>query len=178
MDLAWLRARQFEKHPDVMERAASMDHSLDTLRTVRRIASELAPPMLNDFGLVAALEWQLEQLQKRAGVRCTVKIGAPEVHLDKDREIAVFRVVQEALTNVVRHAGATKVDFYLDVGDSDIVIEVSDNGKGISKADIEKPASLGLTGMRERIHQVGGEFKIAALFGGGTRISLRVPKSA
>lgn len=176
MDLSWLRARMAGNVPPVLDRMNAMDESLDgMIQTVRRIASELRPPMLSEFGLVAALEWQLEQFQARAGVHCSVKIRPSEVALDDERSIAVFRVVQEALTNVARHSGATELDFYLDVRDSAIVVSIKDNGKGIRKADIKNPMSLGLGGMRERIARVGGDFEVAALREGGTRISIRVP---
>jgi two-component system sensor histidine kinase UhpB len=144
------------------------------VHTVRRISSELMPALL-DLGLVPAVEWQLEQFQKRSGIRTQVRIQPTEVDLNKRTATAVFRVVQEALTNIARHADANAVDFSMDLCDGELQLSILDNGRGITREQIKSLSSFGLTGMRERIHHIGGILEIEQMTTGGTCVSVRLP---
>jgi signal transduction histidine kinase len=148
-----------------------------TINNVRRISSDLRPPVLDDLGLIAAVEWQLQQFQSRTGIHCDCEISVDKWELDPDRATAVFRIFQEILTNVLRHAEANHVHVEI-LRDSDhIVLVVRDNGIGITENDKSNPRSLGLLGMRERALLFGGEIVIAGAAGEGTKVVVRVPAS-
>jgi signal transduction histidine kinase len=131
--------------------------------------------VLDKLGLVAAIEWQARDSQKRTGIRCTVKVPAAPVVLDQKRSIAVYRIFQEALTNVARHAGASQVTIELCVFEDHLVLEVSDNGKGMKHQPNRQGPSLGLLGMNERVTSLGGFQQIATSEGCGTRIASWIP---
>jgi signal transduction histidine kinase len=176
MDLAWLKARFSRQQAPLLERANCMDLTLDQLiQSVRRISSELGPPVLLELGLIPAIEWQLEQFEKRSGITCRKNVYQSELTLSKERSTVIFRVVQETLTNVARHSGATLVDFTLDVREGFVFIRIEDNGVGIKQSAIHNPSSLGLSGMRERTSRVNGYFFIEGPGSGGTRVTVRVP---
>ena len=147
----------------------------DLVQMVRRIASDLRPPLLDDFGLLAALEWQAREWEKRTGVACLLNRPSDEIKLDRDCRTAVFRVFQESLTNVARHAQATKV--MVDVKDdgTQLVLTVRDNGRGIAAEALRPGKSLGLLGMRERMREVSGDLEIEGTPGSGTCVTVRVP---
>jgi PAS domain S-box-containing protein len=175
MDLSWLKNHLGTPSPQIEERTRDMDETLDSMvHTVRRISSELMPALL-DLGLVPAVEWQLEQFQKRSGIRTQVRIQPTEVDLNKRTATAVFRVVQEALTNIARHADANAVDFSMDLCDGELQLSILDNGRGITREQIKSLSSFGLTGMRERIHHIGGILEIEQMTTGGTCVSVRLP---
>src|SRR5262249_2352976 len=131
------------------EKARLMGDRIDeTIHAVRRIATELRPGVLDSAGLLAALEWQAAEFQKQTGIRCRVKSSVRETIWNQDLNTAFFRIFQETLTNVIRHANATRVDVSLsEVGDQ-LVLEVQDNGRGISDVEIKNTRSIGLLGMR------------------------------
>jgi len=143
-----------------------------TLQTIRRIAWELRPSILDDLGLVEAIEWQARQFEARTGIVCQRSGFIDNVSLNQEQSTALFRVFQEALTNVLRHAGATLVDITLVEEEDEFVLAISDNGKGITR--IEK-SGLGLLGMQERVRLVGGTIEIRGLKGAGTTIAVRIP---
>jgi signal transduction histidine kinase len=180
-DFAWLKSRLAKQgYPDpgsaLAERINEMCVAIDaTIRAMRRIATELRPPVLDKLGLVAAIEWQAQDLQKRTGIRCTVKVPAAPVVLDQKRAIAAYRIVQEALTNVARHAGASQVTIALRLVEDHLVLEVSDNGKGMKRQPNRQGRSLGLLGMNERVTSLGGFQQIATAEGRGTRIASWIP---
>jgi len=147
----------------------------DTVNTVRRISSELRPSILDDLGLVAAIEWQAREFQTRTGIVCHCDCSMDNVFLDREQSTAVFRILQEALTNVIRHARATKVDIKIKQEDGQFVLTVSDNGRGITETEKSDVLSLGLLGMKERARLVGGEIDIARRQVGGTVITVRIP---
>ncbi|MDQ5846575.1 MAG: sensor histidine kinase, partial [Acidobacteriota bacterium] len=147
------------------------------ISAIRRIASELRPSVLDDLGLVAAIEWQAQQFQARTGIVCVCECLLEKVGLSEDQSTAVFRILQEALTNVLRHAHATKVDIKANREKGDFVLSVSDNGKGISESDKSESHSLGILGMRERAHLIEAEIDIKGVEGRGTVVLLRVPIS-
>ena len=146
-----------------------------TIQTVRRIAMELRPGVLDDLGLVAALEWQLKDFEKRTGIRCEFFPPVEDISLDADLSTALFRIFQEALTNVARHSGATEVRVRLRADADSSTLEVEDNGKGIEKEKILSSKSLGLLGMRERAQMFGGRITVTGTPGIGTKVTVEIP---
>lgn len=147
----------------------------DTIPSVRKLATELRPGVLDDLGLVAALEWQAREFQTRTGIECRCAISVDNLDLAPDRSTAVFRIFQEVLTNVVRHAEADRLDIKLNESADSIVLEVNDNGRGISEHEISGTRSLGLLGMRERALLFGGEVRIGPGPTEGTLVTVKIP---
>jgi PAS domain S-box-containing protein len=145
-----------------------------TISAVKRISSELRPSGLDDLGLAAAIEWQAQQFQARTGIICHCDCSLGNVDLNKEESTAIFRILQEALTNILRHAQATRVDIAIKEEASDVVLTVSDNGRGITEEEKSRLQSLGLLGMRERAHLIGGEIDIIGVEGQGTVVTVRV----
>jgi signal transduction histidine kinase len=143
---------------------------------VRHIATDLRPGVLDHLGLVAAIEWQAQEVARRADFDCELLLGDPELDLDPDLETAVFRIFQETLTNVARHAGATKVCVSLEARSDELVLIVQDNGRGITKEQTSAPQSLGLIGMQERARSWGGDVTFQATAGQGTTVTVHVPR--
>ena len=176
MDLSWLDQQPATRGDSIRERIKRMIEFTDsTIGTVRRIASELRPPILDDLGLVAAIEWLLEDFEKRSGIRCRFKSTRRSIQTDGDRATAVFRIVQEALTNIARHSEATRVVLEMTVQNKNLSVKVADNGKGIRKSAIQNRSSLGLVGMHERVAQLGGKLQIRGESGAGTQVSFHLP---
>jgi len=146
-----------------------------TIQTVRRIAMELRPGVLDDLGLVAALEWQLKDFEKRTGIRCEFFPPGKDISLDADLSTALFRIFQEALTNVARHSGATEVHVRLHADADSSTLEVEDNGKGIEKEKVLSSKSLGFLGMRERAQMFGGRITVTGTPGRGTIVTVEIP---
>lgn len=162
--------------PESIARVQRVVALLDqTVESIRRIAYELRPPLLTVLGLAPAIEVEVSAFQRRTGIQCEISIRSPEMKLDPERSTALFRVVQEALTNVARHAHATRVEIRLRQSPSEVLLDVRDNGRGITPAQLEDPRSLGLLGMRERIHQFGGTFGVEGVSGRGTIVAVRIP---
>lgn len=158
------------------EKIASMSHLVDAaIRTVQKIGTQLRPGVLDDLGLVAAIEWQTKAFQTRTGISCRIKTNLQTVDLDRDRATAVFRIFQEILTNVARHAKATRVDILVEEENHQLFLDVEDNGLGISNQEISNPTSLGFLGMRERALLFNGEISISGISGKGTKVGLRIP---
>ncbi|MGA2880319.1 MAG: PAS domain S-box protein [Bryobacteraceae bacterium] len=146
-----------------------------TLNVVRRIASELRPSILDDLGLMEAVEWQTEQFQARTGIECRCHCSLPSIPLDEVQSTAVFRILQEALTNIIRHAQATRVAVAMMVENEMFTVTVTDNGRGITPEEMRSRNSLGLLGMQERAHLIGGRVDIVGLKGTGTTLHVLVP---
>ncbi len=149
----------------------------DAVKTVRRIATDLRPALLDDFGLAAAMEWQMQEFQKRSGLACTFSTNADtdSLPLPPEAVTALFRVFQETLTNVARHAQATTVTARLELTAEYLELDVQDNGRGISPEALTGRRSLGLLGMRERVTLLAGELRLDGAPGQGTRVLVRVP---
>jgi signal transduction histidine kinase len=178
LDLAWLAGRVSGAR-EVQAKIKTMSAYIDeTIQTVRRISTELRPGVLDSLGLAAAVEWQAADFQERTGIRCDVKIGVSEAIWDQEFSTACFRIFQETLTNVIRHAGATRVEVNLSHDDHELLLTVQDNGRGISEKEIAEARSIGLMGMKERAAQVGGEISFAGRPARGTTVTLRVPLPA
>lgn len=177
LDLAWLTNRLPKNLKPLIERTRALTAHIDsTIQTVRRIATELRPGILDHLGLVAALEWQANEFQTRTGIKCDVHADFQEPLLDTELSTTFFRIFQETLTNIIRHAGATHVSVHLNQEEDRLILTVTDNGRGISQADISNPRSMGLLGMKERAALLGGEFSIGPGRGGkGTRATVSIP---
>ena len=170
-DVAAITADASCEQPCVTERLATLSHSLDeAIRTVRRISTELRPGVLDQLGLAAALEWVAHDYSRRTGIRANISVA--EGNIPDEIATALFRVVQESLTNVARHSGATEFSVLLSREPSEVVLEIRDNGVGY------RPASegFGVLGMRERVTTLGGLFAIGSVPGGqGTQIRCSFP---
>lgn len=177
MDVSRLQRNAASLTPELLlERTAAMTQLInDTIKTVRRIATELRPGVLDDLGLVAAIEWQLQEFGARSGLECQLIVQVDEIELDANRSTAIFRVFQETLTNVARHAEATRVIVALEAEDHHVVLRVEDNGRGIAPQDLAGGRSLGLVGMRERVRLLAGELTIDGAPGQGTTVRVRIP---
>jgi signal transduction histidine kinase len=176
MDLAWLEKRLPRKQEEAAGRIKSMFPSIDaTIRSVRRISSALRPQVLDDVGLIGTLRWQANEFQIRTGIRCKIDLPVEEPDLDRARSTAAFRILQEALANVARHAGATRVDISLRVDADHFILKIADNGRGVSEAELRDPKSLGLLGIRERAFLLGGNVEIEGKVGEGTTVTLSIP---
>jgi PAS domain S-box-containing protein len=160
------------------DKLAGMSRLLDdTAADVRRISSELRPGILDDIGLVAAIEWQLGQWAERTGLRYNLRVEADDAGLDRARSTALFRVLQELLTNVARHSGASTLDVSFTRDAGRVVLAVSDDGCGITGEQASDPGSLGLIGMRERLRPLGGDLEITGSPGHGTTARASLPLS-
>jgi len=158
------------------EKTETMMQLVDrTIDTVRRISSELRPSALDDIGLVAAIRWQAHQIEIQAGIVCHCEFHLKDVDLDQLQSTALFRVFQEAMTNVLRHARAGRVDITLQKEQNELVMIIRDNGRGITAEEESDRRSLGLLGMRERVNLIGGTIHITGAEGKGTVIKVSVP---
>ncbi|HXT42246.1 MAG TPA: PAS domain S-box protein [Candidatus Angelobacter sp.] len=181
MDLAWLQKRFSEaNHPlslrALRQKTREMPDVVDAIiSTVRKIATELRPGVLDDLGLEAAIEWQIQDFQKRTGIKCEFSSNLNDARLGPDRATAVFRIFQETLTNIVRHANATRVKIKLEASRGRLILRVEDNGRGVAARDLSGAKSLGLLGMRERATMLDGEVTIVGRRGKGTTVGLRIP---
>jgi signal transduction histidine kinase len=176
MDISLLPGRAAKDHEAFLEKLSFMSQLIDnTLAQVRTIVTELRPVVLNKLGLIPAIEWHAQEFQERSGIACEIHLPAEEISLESDRATAVFRIFQEALTNIGRHANASKVVVDLKREAESLVLAVRDNGKGIDEAAIHAPNSLGLLGIRERALFFGGTTEVTGLLGGGTLVSVRIP---
>jgi signal transduction histidine kinase len=146
-----------------------------TMSSVRRIASDLRPAVLDELGVIAAIEWQVQRFQAQTGIRCSFEADPDAPDLDRDRATAVFRILQEILTNVLRHAQASQVHVSIRWQAGSFVLDVRDNGRGIAQDELAAARSLGLLGMRERALLVGGEVKIQGVAGSGTNVLVTIP---
>ncbi len=161
---------------DQLARIESMTASIDSaIRSVQKIATDLRPTLLDDLGLGAAVEWAVKEFQKRTSVPCSIAIDPPDLRLDQERSIALFRILQEGLTNVLRHARASNVDITLTKSGGNVVLQIRDDGRGISPRQIRDSKSVGLTGIRERVRPWGGSVTIRGIPGKGTEILITVP---
>ena len=158
------------------ERMQAMSEMLDaTMESVRQTASELRPGILDDVGLAAVLEWEAKEFERRTGIKCAFNCSIGTDRLDRRQSTALYRICQQLLTNVAMHSGANAVGISLAEHAGDLLLEVSDNGRGISAESVSSSASLGIVGMRERALLMGGELSISAARGQGTTAAVRIP---
>ncbi len=175
MDVAWLNKRVEPGNTPVKEKLNEIFTVIDTtVKTVRRIASELRPSLLDDLGLVAAMEWHMEEFEKRSGILKELYIPETEIQLPDSLKIGIFRIFQESLTNVARHSGATKVMVSLEQEEKQLILTIRDNGKGFEENSGSKK-TLGLLGMKERSKMMGGQYSISGIQDEGTIVTVIVP---
>ncbi len=175
-DLAWLKRNHPSDDKTVVERIISMDGLIhECTRTVQRITSELRPSLLDEQGLAATVEWQVKEFEKRSGISCILKIDTAIAQLGQDNAINVYRILQESLSNVMRHSGATSVTVSLAKSGQQLVLQITDNGAGICEQEISAHTSFGILGMEERARLCGGAIAINGIPGNGTTISLSIP---
>lgn len=154
----------------------SMSGLIDSsLETMRKISSELRPILLDDLGLMAAVEHYVSEFHKRTGIVCDLQLRVGESHLPKKYSMPIFRILQESLTNVARHSGAKKVNILLEERDGMLILEVEDDGKGLPSGETSVRNSVGIQGMRERARQLGGELKMTSSPGKGTKVAIILP---
>jgi signal transduction histidine kinase len=149
----------------------------EMIAAVRRIASELRPQILDDLGLLATIEWQTQEFQTRTGIPCSFRCKGEADSINVEQTTALFRIFQEMLTNIARHAEATRVQITLDIGQTFVRLDVRDNGRGMSRTPVDsRRPHLGLLGMRERANVLGGRVVISAVSPHGTRVRVRLPR--
>jgi two-component system, NarL family, sensor histidine kinase UhpB len=180
IDLSWI-----EKHLPATPAAAAgplrqktremMREIEETIRTVRRLSTELRPRLLDDLGLAAAIEWQAHEFEARTGILCIASTLIDDVVVEPKRATALFRILRESLTNVLRHAGASRVDIILMREAAWLLLRVLDDGRGIEPGQQESPGGLGILGMHERAQMFGGEVTVERARSGGTAVTVRMP---
>lgn len=176
MDLHWINLKLAGGAPKLTEKTAAMLNLINmTIQSVRRISSELRPGLLDDFGLSAAIEWQLEEFGKRTDLDCHMVSEPEDIVPDQDCSIALYRIFQETLTNIARHAHATRVEVSLKERQEKVELRVYDNGKGIPENQLSTGKSLGLIGMRERVLSLNGDLAINSAPNEGTTVTASIP---
>lgn len=175
MDVHWLRHRLPAEEQSLIEKTHRMSDLIDrTVQSVRKICAQLRPGLLDDFGLSAAIEWEAGEFAKRTDIECIVLSDPEDMVLSKGVSTAIFRIFQETLTNIARHANATKVEIILKRQGDRVEMRVADNGRGITEEEILNPGSFGITGMRERVDYLGGDLHISGNRN-GTTVSVTIP---
>jgi signal transduction histidine kinase len=176
IDLSWLSGRLPRQLNALIAKAREMSSHIDeTIQTVRRISTELRPGVLDHLGLVAAIEWQANEFQTRTGIECKVAHALNHTIMDENLNTVFFRIFQETLTNIIRHANASRVETDLYEEEGRLILEVRDNGRGITREQISNIKSIGLLGMRERAALLGGEVKISGTPKKGTKVTVSIP---
>jgi PAS domain S-box-containing protein len=175
MDVHWLK-RHLGNSDEIIEKKIDDMRTIlgNTVDVVRRICSELRPGLLDDFGISAAIEWQVEEFQQRTGIACNLYSSPAEICLDEELSIAMFRVLQESLTNIAKHASATCVSIDLEYSNDLYKMRIEDDGTGISPVNCDSTKSFGLIGMQERVNDFGGKFSIHPGNHGGTIVEVVV----
>ncbi|QTO22013.1 sensor histidine kinase [Burkholderia seminalis] len=175
-DLEWLIDRVPQDDALLARKIAAM-HALarGAVAATRRIASDLRPLMLDDLGFAAAMQWLVEDFRHRHGIACSLRVEPPELQLDEPYATAVFRIAQEALANVARHAAASHADVELVHGGDALALTIRDDGAGFDPGVPRKSGSFGLVGLRERAYLVGGTLRIATTLGEGTTVDVEIP---
>ena len=175
IDLAWIRGRLGPDQAALVEKAQAMQALLDSaIEATGRISRSLRPPVL-DYGVAAAIEWQVKEFRKRMGITCDFVCSREDIALDREFSTALFRIFQETLTNIAKHAGASHVDISLEDDGSAVLLTVTDDGKGIDPNDMHKNGSYGIRGMRERADFLGGTIEVSGASGAGTQVRVSLP---
>ncbi len=176
MDLSWIQNRLPDDQQNISDKINSTFKLIDeTIAKIRKVSADLRPPELDDLGLVPAIASELKKFEERSEIKCDFKYNTEDVLPGKQISHVIFRILQEALTNVGRHSNATKVFVKLLSKSDCIELNITDNGKGITTGDISKNLSFGILGMRERAYSVGGTVDVQAAFGSGTVVSVMIP---
>ncbi|MEM6648243.1 MAG: PAS domain-containing sensor histidine kinase [Bacteroidota bacterium] len=179
IDLKWIQDNVYDAHANFQPRVTeAVRQAQETIETARQISRKLRPGILDHFGLVPALDWQATQFATRTGIACAFQDDTDFMLDEMERPLAtaLFRILQEAQTNILKHANATRVDIRLALTDDTLLLTVKDNGRGIRDAERLKRNALGLLNMRERVYPWGGEVQIAGARHEGTTVSVRIPR--
>lgn len=178
MDISWLDSKMAVKEDLVQKKMDDLLATIDnTVKSVRKISSELRPSILDDLGLITALEWHAQEFENRSGVKTKFKSEVGELKLPVNRATSIYRIFQESLTNIARHAKATKVTALIKKKNNELIMTIQDDGKGFDPLVIGNKKTLGILGMRERADIMGGEFTITSNIGKGTVSTIRIPLS-
>ena len=183
MDLSWLAEKSAAQNDSaqrtIAEKSKTMIAAVDeAMNATRRIVGELRPAALDELGLEAAVEWLAQDFQKRTNIVCSLETDFDERELNQNLTTTMFRIVQECLTNIIRHASATRANIRLKKANGDLLLEVEDDGRGINESDASAAHSFGILGMRERALLLGGTIKIERRDAAqGTRVVVRIPFS-
>ncbi len=176
MDISWLTNHLPKEDPTIVEKVNGMDKLVDeSIQLVRQVAVDLRPGLLDDLGLTAALEWQAQDFTKRTGIEYDLYLGDTDLPPIQERDTVLFRVFQEALTNIARHSKATKITVNLIAEHDFIQLKIHDNGIGIASETLNGTKSLGLLGMRERARSLGGDVEIIGIPDQGTTVLVKIP---
>jgi PAS domain S-box-containing protein len=176
VDLSSLEKKMPAERELVQERLREDLNLIDSaIKIIQKISSELRPSALDHLGLTAAIEWQVKEFGNRSGIPWEISIDVKDTKLDKDLSTSVFRIFQEALINIIRHAEATKIHVNLKEMDGFLILDVIDNGKGIPEEKLSDPHSFGLMGIRERVQYLGGDFEIKGIMNKGTTVTVKIP---
>jgi PAS domain S-box-containing protein len=179
MDLAWCKDRKPADNPTFAAKLDRMETLLkSTIAATRRISSDLRPLMLDDLGLVPSIEWLVENFSQRTGIACDLSVTQGDLGLDMPEATAIFRIVQESLTNIAKHAKATRADITIARDEDALVVRIEDDGIGFSPDAPRKPQSFGLFGLRERASLIRADVVITSAPGAGTSIEVRLPREA
>lgn len=176
IDISWLEKKLSQSHPDTIKRLQrDLELLSSAIKTVHRISSELRPGTLDHLGLGAAVDWQVKEFGKRLGTKCHIDIDMQNEDIDRELSTSVFRILQESLTNIARHAKASSVSIMLRIKDHALHFEIIDDGRGITEKEINNPQSFGLMGIRERVEYMRGKVVIGRSPHGGTVLSVTIP---
>ncbi|GEO11181.1 PAS domain S-box protein [Segetibacter aerophilus] len=179
MDIAWLNRKLIKQDENVIAKIKSSLQLIDgTINTVRKIASELRPSILDDLGLADAIDWHSHEFCKRTAIEVLFFSEVTEMKFAPKVSIALFRIFQEALTNVARHSGATLVQSSLKKKGDDLILTISDNGSGFDLQELNQRKTLGILGMKERVAILNGKYEISSQPDNGTHVSVRIPLSS
>jgi len=178
MDLVWMKKHMPTVDHPVNEKIEGMFRLIgEAMDNLHAVTAELRPVILDDFGLAAAIEWQAEAFRRRSGMDCRFENNGFEPDLPQDQATALFRIFQEILTNIIRHAEANDVVVRLAKHDGELMLQVADNGRGITEDEINSPHAFGLLGIRERLYPLGGRVAFEGRAGRGTRVTIHLPLS-
>ncbi len=176
MDVSWMSKKIPNSEPEIKQKMAETLVLIDgTVTSVRRIATQLRPSILDDLGLVAAMEWQSEEFQKRSEIDAKFKTNLGDIEISPEIATGLFRIFQESLTNVLRHSNATAINTSLYLTNGQLILNITDNGVGFNADEIENKKTLGLLGMKERTLMMGGTYEINSKAGEGATVTIKVP---
>ena len=176
LEMSWLSLKLENAEKEIKQKIEEISGLLaNTIGTVRKIATELRPRVLDDYGLVEAIKWLNIEYEKRTGIAIQFQSTPDDILLSDNLAIALFRIYQESLTNIMRHASATTVSSFIEIDKEQLTLTVSDNGKGFAPKAIGSKKTLGLLGMKERTSMLGGTFEIISEPGNGTKLLITFP---
>lgn len=175
-DLSWMEKRLSPEQTPIIQKIESMSKIIGmAIHSIKKLSTDLRPGILDDFGLHAAIEWQAEEFESRTGKKCKVVLDVNDFNIDSDVSTAIFRILQETLTNIMRHASANRVELQLREEPGELIFMVRDDGKGLNLNEVNATQSYGLLGIQERAYSLGGTAEITSSPGRGTTVCVRLP---